>query len=279
MEYLKTYIDQQTLDDYTKADALINIFFTILDFGIIMFLAVVYYPEPKHIAQLGHQLIGIFFVDIIIRLHYIYSFKRDEGNRFIKAMISCLFSTDLFFLLLYLYTEVINDLNIQEEINIVNSCLYYVLIAFSYDKIISYAPITFDRYVLSFNGFVLLAQASFSIVFAYYIYDMLKKGIGMIVSIICYNEKVLRPIHKFFYGAPFICFLLYIFYFNLKIWLLFCRSPILLLNGNMITGILKDGAKYFALISCLLIVRSLNRLETREIPKKVDLEETQNINI
>lgn len=153
------------------------------------------------------------------------------------------------------------------------------MIAFSYDKIISYAPITFDRYVLSFNGFVLLAQASFSIVFAYYIYDMLKKGIGMIVSIICYNEKVLRPIHKFFYGAPFICFLLYIFYFNLKIWLLFCRSPILLLNGNMITGILKDGAKYFALITCLLIVRSLNKLVVREIPKKIDLEETQNINI
>ena len=47
----------------------------------------------------------------------------------------------------------------------------------------------------------------------------------------------------------------------------------------MITGILKDGAKYFALITCLLIVRSLNKLVVREIPKKVDLEETQNINI
>ena len=73
------------------------------------------------------------------------------------------------------------------------------MIAFSYDKIISYAPITFDRYVLSFNGFVLLAQASFSIVFSYYIYDMLKKGIGMIVYFISFvpNLGILNPYIEF----------------------------------------------------------------------------------
>ena len=279
MEYLKTYIDQQTLDDYTKADALINIFFTILDFGIIMFLAVVYYPEPKHIAQLGHQLIGIFFVDIIIRLHYIYSFKRDEGNRFIKAMISCLFSTDLFFLLLSLFKEILKALKIQEDLNIVYPCLFYILLSFSYENIISYAPITFDRYVLSFSAFILFAQFSFSLVFAYYVYDILKQGFGSIVSSIIKDKNGIRPIHKFIFGAPISCLFIFIVYFIIKLWILFCRDPLSILYGSLISGIIKDGAKYFVFASCVIIVYLLNKVAKEENKNRGgDLEEIQIIN-
>ncbi len=278
MEYLKSYIAQQTLDDYTKADAIINIFCVILDFGIIMFLAVIYYPEPKHIAQLGHQLIGIFFVDIIIRLHYIYSFKRDEGNRFIKAMISCLFSTDLFFLLLSLFKEILKALKIQEDLNIVYPCLFYILLSFSYENIISYAPITFDRYVLSFSAFILFAQFSFSLVFAYYVYDILKQGFGSIVSSIIKDKNGIRPIHKFIFGAPISCLFIFIVYFIIKLWILFCRDPLTILYGSLISGIIKDGAKYFVFASCVIIVYLLNKVVKEENKNRGDLEEIQIIN-
>lgn len=278
MEYLKIYISQQTINDFQKADVLLNIFFAVVDFLIIVISVLVFSADHKHMLQLCYQLIGIFFVDIIIRLYHIYMLKKEDSNIFLKEIITCLFSTDLFFLLLSLFTETLKALKINEEYNIAYQCSLYILLSFSYENIISYTPITFDRYVLSFSSFILFAQSSFSIVFTYYVYDTLKQGLGYIVSTLYKEQKVVRPIHRFMIGAPFICLMIFIFYFLLKLMFLFFKDPLLILYGSMITDIIKDGAKYFVFVSCIVAICLLNNILSPEVNKKGDFEEIQIIN-
>ena len=278
LEYLKTYLNEQTINDFQKAQVLLNAFFALVDFSIIIFSIILFFKELRHFFQLGYQLIGIFIVDIIIRLYFIYTCKQEDSNIFFKEMISCLFSTDLFFLLLSLFTEILKVLKIQESINIAYPCLFYILLSFSYENIISYAPITFDRYVLSFSSFILFAQFSFSIVFAYYVYDILKQGFGFIVSSVLKDKNNVRPIHKFIFGAPVSCLFIFIFYFLIRLWILFCRDPLIILYGSLISGIIKDGARYFVFASCVIIVYFLNKVIKEENKNKNDFEEIQIIN-
>ena len=278
LEYLKTYLNEEAIGDFHKAEILLNAFFSLVDFSIIVFCIILFFTELRHNFQIGYQLIGIFIVDIIIRLYFIYSFKIDNSSIFYKEIISCLFSTDLFFLLLSLFKEILKALKIQEDLNIVYPCLFYILLSFSYENIISYAPITFDRYVLSFSAFILFAQFSFSLVFTYYVYDILKQGFGSIVSSIIKDKNGIRPIHKFIFGAPISCLFIFIVYFIIKLWILFCRDPLTILYGSLISGIIKDGAKYFVFASCVIIVYLLNKVAKEENKNRGDLEEIQIIN-
>ena len=279
LEYLKTYLSEETISDFQKAEILLNVFFSLVDFSIIIFSIILFFTELRHSFQMGYQLIGIFIVDIIIRLYFIYSFKKEDSSIFYKEIISCLFSTDLFFLLLSLFKEILKVLKIQEDINIVYPCLFYILLSFSYENIISYAPITFDRSVLSFSGFILFAQFSFSLVFAYYVYDILKQGFSSIISsIIRGKNNNIRPIHKFIFGAPISCLFIFIIYFIIKLWILFCRDPLTILYGSLVSGIIKDGAKYFVFASCIIIVYLLNKVIKEKNKLRGDLEEIEIIN-
>ena len=181
-------------------------------------------------------------------------------------------------MLLSLFKKILKELNFKEVFNITYPCLFYIIFSFSYENIISYYPITFDKYVTSFSSFILLAQFSFSMIFAYYVYDILKIGFGYIISYISKNKYDIRPIHKFIFGAPISCLCIYIFYYLIKIWILFCRNPLIILYGSLISGIINDGAKYFVFTSCEIIVYLLNIAFKNEIKKKDDLEEIQIIN-
>ena len=181
-------------------------------------------------------------------------------------------------MLLSLFKKILKELNFKEVFNITYPCLFYIIFSFSYENIISYYPITFDKYVTSFSSFILLAQFSFSMIFAYYVYDILKIGFGYIISYISKNKYDIRPIHKFIFGAPISCLCIYIFYYLIKIWILFCRNPLIILYGSLISGIINNGAKYFVFTSCEIIVYLLNIAFKNEIKKKDDLEEIQIIN-
>ena len=278
LEYLKTYITEETINDFQKAEVFLNIFFSFVDIVIIIISIILFYSELKHFYLMAYQLIGIFLIDIIMRLYNIYKIKIKTTDIFYKEIISCFISTYLFFLLLSLFKEILKKLNFKEVFNITYPCLFYIIFSFSYENIISYYPITFDKYVTSFSSFILLAQFSFSMIFAYYVYDILKIGFGYIISYISKNKYDIRPIHKFIFGAPISCLCIYIFYYLIKIWILFCRNPLIILYGSLISGIINNGAKYFVFTSCEIIVYLLNIAFKNEIKKKDDLEEIKIIN-
>ena len=278
LEYLKTYITEETINDFQKAEVFLNIFFSFVDIVIIIISIILFYSELKHFYLMAYQLIGIFLIDIIMRLYNIYKIKIKTTDIFYKEIISCFISTYLFFLLLSLFKEILKELNFKEVFNITYPCLFYIIFSFSYENIISYYPITFDKYVTSFSSFILLAQFSFSMIFAYYVYDILKIGFGYIISYISKNKYDIRPIHKFIFGAPISCLCIYIFYYLIKIWILFCRNPLIILYGSLISGIINNGAKYFVFTSCEIIVYLLNIVFKNEIKKKDDLEEIKIIN-
>ena len=278
LEYLKTYITEETINDFQKAEVFLNIFFSFVDIVIIIISIILFYSELKHFYLMAYQLIGIFLIDIIMRLYNIYKIKIITTDIFYKEIISCFISTYLFFLLLSLFKEILKELNFKEVFNITYPCLFYIIFSFSYENIISYYPITFDKYVTSFSSFILLAQFSFSMIFAYYVYDILKIGFGYIISYISKNKYDIRPIHKFIFGAPISCLCIYIFYYLIKIWILFCRNPLIILYGSLISGIINNGAKYFVFTSCEIIVYLLNIAFKNKIKKKDDLEEIKIIN-
>ena len=278
LEYLKTYITEETINDFQKAEVFLNIFFSFVDIIIIIISIILFYSELKHFYLMAYQLIGIFLIDIIMRLYNIYKIKIKTTDIFYKEIISCFISTYLFFLLLSLFKEILKELNFKEVFNITYPCLFYIIFSFSYENIISYYPITFDKYVTSFSSFILLAQFSFSMIFAYYVYDILKIGFGYIISYISKNKYDIRPIHKFIFGAPISCLCISIFYYLIKIWILFCRNPLIILYGSLISCIINNGAKYFVFTSCEIIVYLLINALKNEIKKKGDIEEIQIIN-
>ena len=97
MEYLRNYFDSQAVNDYEKADIILSLFFSVLDFIVIMITRILFNSNHKEISDLCYQLVGIFFVDIIIRLYHIYLIQKSNSNAFIKEMISCIFCTSLFY--------------------------------------------------------------------------------------------------------------------------------------------------------------------------------------
>jgi hypothetical protein len=235
--------------------------------------------EKQEITDLSYQLIGIYFVNIIVRLYHIYMLQKDISNFMLKELISCIISVDQFYLILSLYVQIAKLLKIKEKINIVFPCFLYVLVFFSYDKLITYSPITFNSYLLSFGSLILLTQYMFSVIYVYYIYDLLKPGIDAIISTIISGGKNLSTLQKFIIGAPFSCLVLFVLHYLIKVWLLFFKSPLMLLYGNIVINIFKNGGIYFTFICCEIIVFALNKQQTQENEKKNDSDEVQIINL
>ena len=279
MDYIRKYINTQSINDYEKADIILNIFFTGINFLLIVITVALFSSEKQEITDLSYQLIGIYFVNIIVRLYHIYMLQKDISNFMLKELISCIISVDQFYLILSLYVQIAKLLKIKEKINIVFPCFLYVLVFFSYDKLITYSPITFNSYLLSFGSLILLTQYMFSVIYVYYIYDLLKPGIDAIISTIISGGKNLSTLQKFIIGAPFSCLVLFVLHYLIKVWLLFFKSPLMLLYGNIVINIFKNGGIYFTLICCEIIVFALNKQQTQENEKKNDSDEVQIINL
>ena len=279
MDYLRKYINTQSINDYEKADIILNIFFTGINFLLIVITVALFSSEKQEITDLSYQLIGIYFVNIIVRLYHIYMLQKDISNFMLKELISCIISVDQFYLILSLYVQIAKLLKIKEKINIVFPCFLYVLVFFSYDKLITYSPITFNSYLLSFGSLILLTQYMFSVIYVYYIYDLLKPGIDAIIGTIISGGKNLSTLQKFIIGAPFSCLVLFVLHYLIKVWLLFFKSPLMLLYGNIVINIFKNGGIYFTFICCEIIVFALNKQQTQENEKKNDSDEVQIINL
>ena len=279
MDYIRKYINTQSINDYEKADIILNIFFTGINFLLIVITVALFSSEKQEITDLSYQLIGIYFVNIIVRLYHIYMLQKDISNFMLKELISCIISVDQFYLILSLYVQIAKLLKIKEKINIVFPCFLYVLVFFSYDKLITYSPITFNSYLLSFGSLILLTQYMFSVIYVYYIYDLLKPGIDAIISTIISGGKNLSTLQKFIIGAPFSCLVLFVLHYLIKVWLLFFKSPLMLLYGNIVVNIFKNGGIYFTFICCEIIVFALNKQQTQENEKKNDSDEVQIINL
>ena len=278
IDYLKNYVNSQTINDYEKAEVILSVFFSIFDFIIIILTLTIFYSNNKEITNLCYQLIGIFFVDIIIRLYHVFLLQKNNSNIFLKQIILCVFCADLFYLTLSLFAQVAKMLKIKEKIDIVLPCLLYVLCFFGYDKIISFNPISIQSITISFGSLILLTQSLFCIIFFYYVIDMITPSINSIVKIIAQGHKTWNQLHKFILGAPISILLLFIIHYLLKIFLLFLDSPMVLFYGTIATNIFKNGAKYFVLFSCEIILYAMSNLVIKETIKKNDSEEIQVMN-
>ena len=278
IEYLRNYLNSETINYYEKAEIILSVFFSIFDFIIIVLTLTMFYSNNKDITNLCYQLIGIFFVDIIIRLYYIYLLQTNNSIVFLKEIILCIFRADLFYLTLSLLIQVSKVLKIKEKIDIVLPCTLYVLCFFSYDKIISFNPITVNSVTISFGSLILLTQSIFCIIFLYYVLDMVTPSINSMAKIIAQGHKTLNQLHKFISGAPLSILLLFIIHYLIKIFILFFDSPMILLYGTIATNIFKNGAKYFVLFSCEIILYAISDLVNQETTKKKDSEEVQAMN-
>ncbi len=278
IEYLRNYLNSETINDYKKAEIILSIFFSIFDFIIIVLTLTMFYSNNKDITNLCYQLIGIFFVDIIIRLYYIYLLQTNNSIVFLKEIILCIFRADLFYLTLSLFIQVSKVLKIKEKIDIVLPCTLYVLCFFCYDKIISFNPITVNSVTISFGSLILLTQSIFCIIFLYYVLDMVTPSINSMAKIIAQGHKTWNQVHKFISGAPLSIMLLFIIHYLIKIFILFFDSPMILLYGTIATNIFKNGAKYFVLFSCEIILYAISDLVNQETTKKYYSEEVQVMN-
>ena len=54
LEYLKTYITEETINDFQKAEVFLNIFFSFVDIVIIIISIILFYSELKHFYLMAY---------------------------------------------------------------------------------------------------------------------------------------------------------------------------------------------------------------------------------
>ena len=107
---------------------------------------------------------------------------------------------------------------------------------------------------------------------------MVTPSINSMAKIIAQGHKTWNQVHKFISGAPLSILLLFIIHYLIKIFILFFDSPMILLYGTIATNIFKNGAKYFVLFSCEIILYAISDLVNQETTKKYYSEEVQVMN-
>ena len=279
IDYLRNYLDTKTINDYEKADIILNVFFTCINLLLIALTLTIFSKSNKDITDLSYQLVGIFFVDIIIRLYHIYLLQTEISNVLLKEIIYCLFGADLLYLTLSIKNQISKILKIKGKIDIILPCVLYVILFFSYDKIISFYPFSLKSYMISFSNLLLLTQTMFNIIYIYYIFAILRPGVESIANTLIKEERIINIVNKFIIGAPYSCLFLFILHYLIKICLLFSNYPIMILYGNIALNIFKDGAKYFAFITCEIIVYAMSIQIVKENKRKSDGDEIQIINM
>ena len=79
IDYLRKYLDTKTINDYEKADIILNVFFTCINLLLIALTLTIFSKSNKDITDLSYQLVGIFFVDIIITNMFFRCFFFDSN--------------------------------------------------------------------------------------------------------------------------------------------------------------------------------------------------------
>ena len=283
-------LDKQSIKSYEQSDIIITLFLAVIDLIIILLSSFNLKAKNKKITAIKLKILKVFIFDIIIRILYVR--KYNSQNLYKEALLSIM-NTSQFYLIISFLDQVLYNPKITkfQQTNVRNKqiklCFLFFLITFSYEKL-PYPD--FSQYFkIPLNKIILFIQSLCVLFCIYKLYGNLKKKITDIASNIKIDtqdkkQKSLIRLYLMILGSPLSCLFLFIFYYIVKIVILFIYKPVIALYANILLNIVNNTSKYFAFIICQVIIYVLNKIsiekdKEKQKQNKTFLEEVEIINV
>ena len=272
------YDDEQiklSIDCYEKSDVILSVFFAFIDLLSIVFFVLYMNSTDKKVINLKIKLLKLFSLDFIVRLFYT---RKYYSWTFFKEFLLNFMNTIQFFLIVTFFLLAISKSTEESKKNLVYGfCIIFFFITFSYEYIHILSSTTI--FIFLFKKLLLLIQNFYILYCISKLYEYSKKKIVVIVNNLKKKEKKDDKLNQFILGSPQSCFLLFSFYYLLKIVLIFIKNPIVLIYVNILINIVKEASKYFAFFICLIITYQFNKIKLEKEKKNNNTQSDEGIKL
>jgi hypothetical protein len=268
------YIDKESIYSYENSDIIISVFFAILDLISIVIFSINLIPENKDINTLKQKLIKLFSIDIIIRILYT---RRYSTWTIYKELSLNIMTTIQFYLIISFFSlSLYNTKELKLKGSILKYCCCFFLITFSYEKIIDFFLIQ-NFYSFLINKIIILIQ-SFGILYCIYkLFKDLQKNMNIIRVKIVDEYRKKDKIYLLILGSPKSSFILFLFYYALKIIAAFIINPVFIIYISIGLNILKETSKYFIFFVCQAIIWHLNEIRFRNDENETNKSQSEEV--
>ena len=273
---MNDFFDYESIVNYEKSEIIQEIYYSLLDFAIIIISIFKIKTINRHMVNLKNIIIEIFILDIIIRL--LFARKYSNWNIY-KEIMTTFINTIQFYLILSFLDKILYYPGLSKAIKsndnskIIKFCDGFFLITFQYEKFLK----------LNLNKIIISIRSLFILFCIYKLYKYLNDIITKIVSNLISGCKIQinNKINLVILGSPLLCSILFSVYYILKIVIAFIYKPLFALYLNILLSIIKNSSTYFVFFICGAIIYVLNKINEeneKEKQNKDNIEESIKIN-
>ena len=268
------YIDKESIYSYENSDIIISVFFAILDLISIVIFSINLIPENKDINTLKQKLIKLFSIDIIIRI--LYTRRYSTWTIYKELSLNIMTSIQFYLIISFFSLSLYNTKELKLKGSILKYCCCFFLITFSYEKIIDFFLIQ-NFYSFLIHKIIILIQ-SFGILYCIYkLFKDLQKNMDIIRVKIIDEYRKKDKIYLLILGSPKSSFILFLFYYALKIIAAFIINPVFIIYISIGLNILKETSKYFIFFVCQAIIWHLNEIRFRNDENETNKSQSEEV--
>ena len=268
------YIDKESIYSYENSDIIISVFFAILDLISIVIFSINLIPENKDINTLKQKLIKLFSIDIIIRI--LYTRRYSTWSIYKELSLNIMTSIQFYLIISFFSLSLYNTKELKLKGSILKYCCCFFLITFSYEKIIDFFLIQ-NFYSFLIHKIIILIQ-SFGILYCIYkLFKDLQKNMDIIRVKIIDEYRKKDKIYLLILGSPKSSFILFLFYYALKIIAAFIINPVFIIYISIGLNILKETSKYFIFFVCQAIIWHLNEIRFRNDENETNKSQSEEV--
>jgi len=268
------YIDKESIYSYENSDIIISVFFAILDLISIVLFSINLIPENKDINTLKQKLIKLFSIDIIIRI--LYTRRYSTWSIYKELSLNIMTSIQFYLIISFFSLSLYNTKELKLKGSILKYCCCFFLITFSYEKIIDFFLIQ-NFYSFLIHKIIILIQ-SFGILYCIYkLFKDLQKNMNIIRVKIVDEYRKKDKIYLLILGSPKSSFILFLFYYSLKVIAAFIINPVFIIYISIGLNILKETSKYFIFFVCQAIIWHLNEIRFRNDENEANKSQSEEV--
>jgi hypothetical protein len=266
-DYLnEEFVDKYSIKSYEHSEMILSLFFAIIDLIIIIISSLNLKSKSYIITILKSKVIKLFLFDIIIRILYI---RKYDQLSFYKELLLTMLDTSQFYIIISFLDEVLYNSSIsvlkksKDKGRRIKLCSIFAIITFSYEKL-SYPYEIKYLIFIKINKFIIIIQSFVLLFYIYKSYQNFKKKLCEIGNNLIKETHSTNKNYLIILGSPYICALLFSFYYVLKICFVFIKRPVFFIYANIVLNIIKDTSKYFTFFICELIIYMLDKIKTEK---------------
>ena len=268
------YIDKESIYSYENSDIIISVFFAILDLISIVIFSINLRPENRDINTLKQKLIKLFSIDIIIRI--LYTRRYSTWTIYKELSLNIMTSIQFYLIISFFSLSLYNTKELKLKGSILKYCCCFFLITFSYEKIIDFFLIQ-NFYSFLIHKIIILIQ-SFGILYCIYkLFKDLQKNMNIIRVKIVDEYRKKDKIYLLILGSPKSSFILFLFYYALKVIAAFIINPVFIIYISIGLNILKETSKYFIFFVCQAIIWHLNEIRFRNDENETNKSQSEEV--